>query len=408
MDTLEASPFQPLAPIRVLDFSKVLAGPLCTQYLADLGAQIIKVEAPDGDDTRRWPPFEGGDGTVFLAVNRNKRSLGIDLKTAAGLAICQQLASTADVVIESYAPGVATRLGLGEAALRALNPKLIYCSISGYGTQGPMQEHKGFDLIAQSFTGMLSITGEPGGPPVRSPFSPIDQGTGMNMVIGIMGALMQRAQTGKGLRVDASLFDTAVGFLGYFLQGYWQRGTEPLRVAAGHESLCPYQAFPTQDLPLILGVANDSLWRSFCDAVGRHELAEDPRFTTTAARVANRADTVATVSDILSTRGRDEWMVLMEARGIPCAPVHTLGELAHHPHTAASEMVLNYQNRAGRTLHAVATPLRIDGQRPALRTPPPALGEHSLAILREQGYPDATVADWVAQGVVVDGSSHPA
>ena len=214
MTSIAVSPLNPLAGIRVLDFTKVLAGPLCTQYLADLGADVIKVEPTNGDDTRRWPPFEGRDGTVFLAVNRNKRSLAVDLKAADGLEICHRLAAAADVVIESYGPGVAIRLGIGAAPLRALNPRLIYCSISGYGTRGPMKAHKGFDLIAQSFTGMLSITGEPEGPPVRSPFSPIDQGTGMNAAIGILAALLQRAQTGQGVQIDASLFDSAVGFLG--------------------------------------------------------------------------------------------------------------------------------------------------------------------------------------------------
>ena len=403
MVSTDSSPFQPLANIRVLDFSKVLAGPLCSQYLADMGAEVIKVEAPGGDDTRKWPPFEGDEGTVFLAVNRNKRSLALDLKTPAGLAICQRLAAAADVVIESYGPGVATRLGIGEPALRAVNPRLVYCSISGYGTRGPMQHGKGFDLIAQSFTGMLSITGEAGGPPVRSPFSPIDQGTGMNAVIGIMGALLQRGQSGLGHKIEVSLFDSAVGFLGYFLQSYWQRGTEPVRVGAGHESLCPYQVFEAQDKPFILGVANDALWRSFCEVAGVPALANDVRFASGASRVANRAETVATVAAIVRLRPRDAWLALLETHGIPCAPLHTLGELDKHPHTAASDMILHYQHRSGRDLKAVATPLRIDGQRPALFSAPPALGEHSCAVLRELGYDDALIAQWVAQGVVVDG-----
>ena len=402
--TANSAPFLPLAGIRVLDFSKVLAGPLCSQYLADFGADVIKVEPPGGDDTRKWPPFEGADGTVFLAVNRNKRSLALDLKAPEGLAVCKRLAAQSDIVIESYGPGVATRLGIGADALRALNPRLVYLSISGYGTCGPMKDGKGFDLIAQSFTGMLSITGEPGGAPVRSPFSPVDQGTGMNAVIGILAALMHRAATGVGSKLEVSLFDSAVGFLGYFMQSYWQRGTEPVRVGAGHESLCPYQAFATKDKPVILGVANDSLWRSFCDVAGVPALAHDPRFTSGASRVANRVETVATVAAILRERSRDAWLTLLDAAGIPCAPVHTLGELDAHPHTAASDMILAYRRGDGHALKGVATPLRIEGRRPALRSAPPALGEHSRAVLRELGYGDETVEQWITRGIVVDGA----
>ena len=232
--------FAPLQGVRVIDFSKILAGPLCTQYLADLGAEVIKVEPiGTGDDTRHWPPFESGVGTVFLSVNRNKNSLAIDLKSPAGLEACRRLAKVSDVAVESFSPGVAERLGVGYEDLKAINPRIVYCSISGYGTVGPMREGKGYDVILQSFTGMLSITGEPGGNPVRSPFSPVDQGTGLHAVIGILGGLLECKRTGHGVKVEASLFDTAVAFLGYFLQGYWQRGTEPERPGSGHESLCP-------------------------------------------------------------------------------------------------------------------------------------------------------------------------
>ena len=210
-----AAGFLPLDGIRVLDFSKILAGPLCTQYLGDMGADVVKVEpCKDGDDTRKWPPFEDGDGTIFLSVNRNKRSLALDLKSPDGLAVCMRLARQSDVVVESFGPGVAERLGIGYEALKAINPRLVYCSISGYGTRGPMKEGKGYDLIAQAFTGMLSMTGEPGGPPARSPFSPVDQGTGLHAVVGIMGGLMQCARTGVGMKLEVSgLSDKKVSVL---------------------------------------------------------------------------------------------------------------------------------------------------------------------------------------------------
>ena len=404
MDTVSpqsANAFLPLQGIRVLDFSKILAGPLCTQYLGDMGADVIKVEpCKDGDDTRHWPPFQDGEGTIFLAVNRNKRSLALDIKSPEGLAICKRLAERADVVIESYAPGAADRLGIGYEAMKAVNPRLVYCSVSGYGTRGPMKEGKGYDLILQAFTGMLSITGEAEGPSVRSPFSPVDQGTGLHSVIGIMGALMQRSRTGAGMKIETSLFDSSVSFLGYFLQGFWQRGTEPVRPGSGHESLCPYQAFETADKPLILGVANDALWVAFCDTAGVPEMADDPRFRTGADRVSNRPATVAAVQAVLRTRSREQWTRLLEARGIPCSPVHTLGELSNHPHTQASDMILHYRNDQSHDIKGVAAPLRVDGERPRMRLKPPRLGQDSAAILEELGFDADAVKSLLARRVV--------
>jgi crotonobetainyl-CoA:carnitine CoA-transferase CaiB-like acyl-CoA transferase len=404
MDTFEpAAPAAtlPLAGVRVLDFSKVLAGPVCTQYLSDLGADVVKVEPVEhGDDTRLWPPFEHGQGTIFLAVNRNKRSLALDLKAPDGMAVCRDLLRRADVVVESFGPGVAERLGIGYEAVRELRPDLVYCSISGYGSRGPMAHGKGYDLIAQAFTGMLSVTGEPDGPPVRSPFSPVDQGTGMNAAIGILGGLLNRSRTGRGLRVEASLFDSAVGFLGYFLQGFWQRGTEPQKPGSGHESLCPYKAFETADKPVILGVANDALWRSFTEVAGVPELAQDPRFAAGADRVRNRRACEDLVAGLLRQRTRAEWMARLEARGIPCSPVHNLGELSAHPHTEASGMLLRYTAPSGREVRGVAMPLRLDGDRPALRRPPPVLGQDTAAVLRELGYDDGRIGELAARGVV--------
>ena len=382
----EVTAFQPLADVRVLDFSKILAGPLCTQYLADLGAEVVKVEPLNGDDTRGWPPFEDGVGAIFTAVNRNKRGIAIDLKQPAGLAIAHQLAREADIVVESFGPGVADRLGIGWDRLHTLNPRLVYASVSGYGTQGPLKNGKGYDLIAQAFTGMLSLTGEPGGPPARSPFSPVDQATGLHAVIGIMGALMQRDRTGQGSKIETSLFDSAVGFLGYFLQNYWVRGTEPERPGSGHESLCPYQSFETADGPIILGIANDAFWQAFCELAQEPALAADARFATNGERVANRAVLIPIVAAILARRGRTEWLANLAARNIPSSPVHTLGELSDHPHTEASGMILH--DGAFRT---VASPLRADGERLSLSLRPPAIGEHTRTVLTELGYNSARI-----------------
>ena len=387
--------FRPLSGVRVLDFSKILAGPLCTQYLADLGANVIKVEPLNGDDTRAWPPFEDEVGAIFTAVNRNKRGIALNLRQPAGLAIAEALARDADIVVESYGPGVADRLGIGWDRLSALNPRLVYASISGYGTHGPMKNEKGYDLIAQAFTGMLSLTGEPGGPPARSPFSPIDQATGYHAVIGIMGAIIQRDQTGCGVKVEASLFDSAVGLLGYFLQNYWVRGTEPERPGSGHESLCPYQAFATADAPIILGIANDGFWHAFCEVAGDPALANDPRFRTNGDRVTHRAVLVPIVAKILAGRSRTAWLAEFATRGIPSSPVHTLGELSSHPQTEASGMIL----RDG-SFQTVASPLRANGERLALRLRPPALGEHSRAVLAELGYEADKIDALIADGVV--------
>lgn len=258
-----------------------------------------------------------------------------------------------------------------------------------------MKDGKGYDLIAQAFTGMLSLTGEPGGPPARSPFSPIDQATGLHAVIGIMGAIMQRDRTGEGIKIETSLFDSAVGFLGYFLQSYWQRGTEPERPGSGHESLCPYQAFDTADAPIILGIANDALWRTFCDLAGQPLLREDERFTTGADRVANRATIVPIVADILRQRTRAEWLDQLAARSIPSSPVHTLGELSAHPHTEASGMILRDDG-----FRTIASPLRAGGERPALHTLPPRLGEHTRDVLTDFGLEAAEIDALVAGKVV--------
>lgn len=396
----------PVAGLKVLDLSKVLAGPLCAQYLGDMGADVIKVEAHDGDETRGWPPFrrgvDGADatGTVFLSANRNKRSIVVDLRSPDGQAIVHRLAGDADVVISSFGPGVSERLGVDAGTLRKLNPRLVCCNISGYGPVGPMRDGKGYDVILQAFCGMLSITGEPGGAPVRSPFSPVDQATGLHALIGILAALFERSRTGIGAVVDACLFDSATAFLGYFLQGFWERGTEPEKPGSGHESLCPYEAFETSDRPLILGVANDTLWRSFCRVAGLEAFVDDPRFRTNADRVAHRVETVAMVRQVLVTRTRDEWLEAMGVLGIPCSPLHSLGELSAHPHTLASQMVYRYDHPELGELKAVAQPLRFDGERTTLRRPPPLQGQHGRQVLQEAGYSTEEIDALAASGAI--------
>jgi crotonobetainyl-CoA:carnitine CoA-transferase CaiB-like acyl-CoA transferase len=382
---------QLLVGLRVLDFSKVLAGPLCAQYLGDMGAEVIKVETPDiGDETRHWPPFREVDGmragAIFLSANRNKRSLAIDLKSVKGREVIHKLVMRSDIVITSFGPGVSSKLGVDADTLQNLNPSLIYCDISGFGSVGPMRESKGYDVILQAFCGMLAVTGEADGPPVRSPFSPVDQATGLHALIGVLAALFRRERKGAGAMVEASLFDTATGMLGYFLQSFWERGTDPARAGSGHESLCPYQAFEAADEPFVLGVANDGLWKNFCRIAGLEAFVNDPRFVTNADRVKHRAETVGLVQEAMRKRTRAEWLKLLDEAGVPNSPLHKLSELSDHPHIRESGMRFDYEHPVLGRLSGIAQPIRINSERMPFRTPPPLHGQHTAEILQELNY----------------------
>jgi crotonobetainyl-CoA:carnitine CoA-transferase CaiB-like acyl-CoA transferase len=378
---------KPLNGIRVLDLSKVLAGPLCAQYLGDLGADIIKVETVgQGDETRGWPPFPApGLGTVFLSANRNKRSIAVDMKTEEGREIVHALARSADVAIESFGTGVAERLGIDAATLRSLNDRLIHCSISGFGRSGPLKNSPGYDVILQAFCGIMSMTGDEDGGYIRSPISPIDQMTGVHAFSGIMALLYAREKTGQGGTIQVSLFETALGLLGYNLQTYWERGVQPPKCGSSHESLCPYQAFEAADGPIMIGVANDNLWRKFCAVAGLGAFVDDPKFRTNADRVAHRKETVSHVQFAIAQHAVAYWNDALASVGVPCAPINSIAQLLDHPHTKATGIIVEYEHQAAGRLKGIGHPVLIDGAERHAGFPPPMLGQHTDDVLGEMG-----------------------
>ena len=390
---------QPLKGKRVLDMTRVLAGPLCTQTLGSLGAEVVKIESVgDGDEMRQWPPYRNGTGTSFLAYNRNKLGIALDLKRGEAIEIVRRLVRGADVFVESGSTGAFDRLGLGYEDLKEIKPDLIYCSISGFGRQGPLRHAKGYDLMLQAFTGMLAMTGEPGMGPVRSPYSPVDQMTGHHAVIGILSALLNRSLTGGGALVEVSLLETATNLLGYHLQAYWENGKLPERVGCGHPSLVPYQPFQAADKPVLIGVANDALWRAFCAEFGLDDLVSDPRFATNGKRVENRDACVAIVQDLVKDMAANPLIDRLIARGIPCSPINTVADLARHDQLAELGMFLSYEHPSLGALRAVAQPVTFDGIKEAAGLPPPRLGEHTELVLQQLGLTNAEIRSLIASG----------
>jgi formyl-CoA transferase len=392
---------KPLRNVTILDLSKVFAGPLCGQYLGDLGAEVIKVEpVQDGDDTRGWAPQKVGQSATFLAFNRNKRSLALDLKSAVGRAVLHALAMRADVVIQGFGGGTAQRLGVDYETLRLLNPRLIYCEISGFGREGPLGGQPGYDVMLQAFSGMISTMGQPGGPFARASFSPVDLGTGMLALSGILAALLERERTGQGAYVELSLLDTAMGLMGYLAQNYWLTGNPPERMGTAHPSLAPYQAFEGADGSLMIGAGNDAQWRRLCERLDLGDLAADPQFATNAARVANFSETVRLVQEKVAARPVAHWLAALAEAGVPCAPIQTLDQALAHPQLTSRRLVLETRHPVLGNMPQMGFPVAFDGAPRGGTRPPPLHGEHSAEILREIGYDDTTIADMAAQGVI--------
>lgn len=396
-----------LQGMRVLDCTASVAGPFATQILGDLGADVIKVERRDGgDDTRRWgPPFWGGESPMFLSLNRNKRSLALDLKTPEGKEVFGKLVTECDVLVQNLRPGSLAKLGFDHVRLRELNPRLIHCDMTGYGHTGPMREEPAYDPLMQAFSGLMSLTGEPGGAPVRIPASLLDQGTAMWTVIGVLDALRNREVTGEGCQVQTSLLQTAVMWLPSQLVGYLADGELPEKQGSGTKVIAPYQAFPTADGHLIIAAGNDNLWQRLCAAIERDELAADPRFVDNPSRVANRPALVEALSEALRTRSTAHWQQVLSAAGVPATPIRTVDEVVEDEQVRAVGILRQVEHPRIPDFTVINTPICRDGEYLGEPVAPPELGAHSAQILTDLGYSDPEVAELVDAGVVADATS---
>ncbi|WP_327242104.1 CaiB/BaiF CoA transferase family protein [Streptomyces sp. NBC_01320] len=391
-----------LAGLRVLDLSRILSGPFATMILADLGADVIKVEnAAGGDDTRSWgPPFQGEDAAYFHSVNRNKRGIAVDLKDPRCRDLVARLATEADVVVENFRPGTAARLGLGYEQVRTANPGVVYVSISGYGQTGPMAQEPGYDAIAQAVSGVMSVTGEADGAPVRFGVSGADLAAGMWACIGLLAALRARERSGEGQWVDISLLDGQISWLTYVAAGCFASGEVPRRYGSAHPTIVPYQAFPTGDGHLMVAAGNDELWRRFARTVGLDAIAEDPRFATNPDRVRNRTQLIPLIEAVLSHRPAQEWSKLLAEAGVPVGPINTVDQALAHPQVRARSMIAEVRHPRAGTIRMVASPLKLSSTAPAVRTAPPRHGQHTGEVLTALGVDADTLAGLRADGAV--------
>src|SRR6266542_44605 len=392
----------PLEGIRVLELAHLIAGPVCGMYLADMGADVIKVESREAPDAGRtvYRVTRGGEGILHLTVNRNKRSLCLDLTKPDGRAAFHRVAATADVVIEAFRNGVAEKLGIDYATLRALNPRLIYCSVSAFGPTGPWKSKPGLDALAQAVGGLMAITGEADGGPALVGAPVADTIGGLLAIQGILTALIARGRTGQGQRVDACLLDGMLLAHTARLSVFHETGERLPRYGSGHPEIVPYQAFRAKDDWIFVAVWKDDTWRPFCHVAGRPELADDPRFATRNDRRANRKELAALMETIISQRTVDEWMVALEAIDVLCAPVNGYPELVRHPAVLASGMITEQEHpRAGR-FKTIATPVKLEKTPGTIRTGAPALGQHSRQVLGEAGLEAAEIEALASRGII--------
>ncbi len=402
--------------IKVLDLSRVLAGPWCTQILADLGADVVKIERPGvGDDTRAWgPPFlkdaEGQDttqSTYFTACNRNKRSMTVDMASPEGQQILRRMAADADVVVENFKTGGLAQYGLDYASLRALNPRLVYCSVTGFGHDGPYAERAGYDLMIQAMSGMMSITGrpdaEPGGGPLRVGVALIDLFTGCYASTAILAALRAREASGEGQHIDMALLDVSMAILANQATAFLNTGRPPQRQGNTHPSLAPYQDIATQDGSMLLAIGNNGQFARFCEAAGHAEWAADERFASNTLRVKHRAELIALMEAVTRTRTTAQWVTLLEDKAVPCGPINDIGQAFDDAQVRSRGLAVTQPRDAGDGIAAitgVASPLRLTATPPVLRRAPPALGQHTEEVLAELGFSAGDIERLKADAVV--------
>jgi formyl-CoA transferase len=371
--------------IRVIDLTQVMAGPFCSMLLGDMGADVIKVEPPEGEHTRHEREIVPGVSSSFLALNRNKRSLALDLKQPAGAEILRKLAATADVLVENYRPGVAKRLGIDYETLQAVNPRLVYCSISGFGQTGPYASRGGFDLVAQGMSGIMSATGREGGPPVKVGVPITDLGAGLFALFGILCALRARRTTGRGQFVDTSLFEAGLALSAWEAMEYWYTGQVPRRLGTAHRLSAPYQAFRASDGYFTVGAANEKLWALFAEMIGRKDLTQDPRFNSRGPRLKNRAELEKIVEEVTRRQPRAYWLEKCEAAGIPAGPIYSVAEALADPQAQARGMTQEYAHPKAGKVRTLGNPVKMSRTPAVLSKVPPSLGEHNDEILKELG-----------------------
>jgi formyl-CoA transferase len=394
---------QPLEGFRILDLSRILAGPYCSMLLGDLGAEVIKVERPGaGDDTRAWgPPFAAGESAYYLCANRNKKSITVNLKSPDGQEIIRELARVSDVLIENFKVGELTDLGLGYDQLKELNPGLVYCSITGYGQTGPDKDLPGYDFIIQGRGGLMSITGETEGEPMKVGVAVVDVTAGLFAANAIQAALLARAKTGRGQAIDIALLDAQVAWLANVASNYLVSGKRPERFGNGHPTIVPYQSFRARDGFFCLAVGNDGQWRKLCTMLGCSDLAEDPRFATNPARVQNREVLIPLLQEIFATADIAHWLHEIAAAGIPCGPVQSIDQVFADPQVLQREMVWTVPHPTAGEVRLVGSPLKLSETPVMLRSHPPLLGEHTDEVLADLlGYTTADIARLRTEGVI--------